>query len=182
MPTLLARLEAAQKLDGAADALRRLARKTWGRPGLADLLHRRLIGHPVHPAVVHLPIGAWMSTAVLDALPGTEHAATTLLAVGTAGAVPAAATGLSEYVTLTRPQRRVALAHFTANGVAMGFFAASIAARLRGDHARGRVLSYTGLGVAGISAYLGGHIAYAMHGPAAAADGQSGTVDYPSMS
>ncbi|MFI5908043.1 Rieske 2Fe-2S domain-containing protein [Dactylosporangium sp. NPDC051541] len=166
MRTLLARLEAARPLDRFADALRRVAQATAGRGRLGDLLHGRPIGHPLHPAAVQFPVGAWMSTAVLDALPGRDtpgsrRAAAALLTAGTAAALPAAATGLADYVTLTPQQRRVALVHVTANVSALGFFAASIAARARGDHARGRLLSFTGLSLAGAGAYLGGHLAFA---------------------
>ncbi|GAA3454087.1 Rieske (2Fe-2S) protein [Dactylosporangium matsuzakiense] len=166
MPTFLARLEAARPLDRFAEALRRVAQATAGRGRLGDVLHGRPAGHPLHPAVVQFPVGAWMSTAVLDALPGRDtpgsrRAAAALLTAGTAGALPATLTGLADYVTLTPQQRRVALVHVTANVTALGFFAASIAARARGDHARGRRLSFAGLGLAGAGAYLGGHLAFA---------------------
>jgi nitrite reductase/ring-hydroxylating ferredoxin subunit len=103
---------------------------------------------------------------VLDALPGRDtrgsrRAAATLLLAGTAGALPAAVTGLSDYATLSRQQRRVALVHAAANVTALGCFAASIAARSAGAHARGRALSFAGLGIAGTAAYLGGHLAFA---------------------
>ncbi|WP_426514094.1 DUF2231 domain-containing protein [Dactylosporangium sp. McL0621] len=167
MPTLLARLEAAAQLDRIADVVRRLAQATAGRGRLGDVLHGRTIGHPLHPAVVQFPVGAWMSTAVLDALPGRDtpgsrRAAATLLAAGTAGAVPAAVTGLADYATLSPQQRRVALVHAAANVTALGCFVASLAARARGDHRRGRALSFAGLGVAGAGAYLGGHLAFAL--------------------
>ncbi|WP_326999713.1 Rieske 2Fe-2S domain-containing protein [Dactylosporangium sp. NBC_01737] len=160
MRRLLARLEGACSLDRAADRVRSLAAGTVGRGRLGDLLHGMPIGHPLHPAVVQFPVGAWMSAAVLDLLPGTRHAATALLAAGTAGALPAAMTGAADYATLSREQRRVALVHAAANTVALGLFAASVAARLRGRHDRGRALSFAGLGVAGASAYLGGHLAF----------------------
>ncbi|MDG6105870.1 hypothetical protein Daura_18340 [Dactylosporangium aurantiacum] len=160
MHRLLARLEGAGSLDRAANALRRFAGATAGRGRLRSVLHGEWFGHPLHPALVQFPVGAWMSTAVLDLMPGTERAAAALLTVGTAGALPAATTGLADYTTLSRQQRRVALVHVGANTAALGCFAASIAARMRGDHQRGRMLSYAGLSIAGIGAYLGGHLAY----------------------
>ncbi len=148
-------------MDRIGDAVRRLALRTVGRGRLGDVLHGRPVGHPVHPAVVQFPVGAWMSAAVLDLLPGTRHAATALLVAGTAATLPAVATGAADYATLSRQQRRVALVHAAANTAALGLFTASIVARLRGDHRRGRGLSFAGLGVAGASAYLGGHLAFA---------------------
>jgi nitrite reductase/ring-hydroxylating ferredoxin subunit/uncharacterized membrane protein len=160
MRRLVARLEGARSLDRVADRVRTLAAGTVGRGRLGDLLHGLPIGHPLHPAVVQFPVGAWMSAALLDLLPGTRHAATTLLAAGTAGAVPAAMTGATDFATLSREQRRVALVHAAANTAALGLFTASVVARLRGRHGRGRALSFAGLGIAGASAYLGGHVAF----------------------
>jgi nitrite reductase/ring-hydroxylating ferredoxin subunit/uncharacterized membrane protein len=158
---LLARLEGARPLDRLGDAVHRAVLATVGRGRVGEVLHGRPLGHPMHPAMVQFPVGAWLSAAVLDLLPGTEHASTALLVAGTAGTLPAVATGAADYATLSREQRRVALVHAAANTTAVGLFAASIVARLRGDHRRGRALSFAGLGVAGASAYLGGHLAFA---------------------
>ncbi|GAA4263821.1 DUF2231 domain-containing protein [Dactylosporangium darangshiense] len=160
MRRLLARLETAASLDRVADALHRLAGATVGRGRLGSALHGVWFGHPLHPAAVQFPVGAWMSTAVLDLMPGTERAATTLLTVGTVAALPAATTGLADYATLSRRQRRVALVHVAANASALGLFATSIVARTRGEHRRGRALTFAGIGVAGLGAYLGGHLAF----------------------
>ena len=161
MQRWLSRLEGARALDGFADRLFRAVRATVARGALGDALHGRQIGHPLHPAAVQFPVGAWTSTAVLDALPGTRHPATVLLAVGTAGAIPATVTGLAEFGTLSPEQRRVAVVHATADTVALGLFSASLVARLKGRHGRGRALTLAGLGVAGIGAYIGGHLAFA---------------------
>ncbi|GAA1556116.1 hypothetical protein GCM10009827_091180 [Dactylosporangium maewongense] len=158
---VLARLENARWLDRIGDAVRRVVLATVGKGQVGEALHGRQLGHPAHPAMVQLPVGAWMSAAVLDLLPGTEPAATALLVAGTAGTLPSVATGAADFGTLSREQRRVALVHAAANTVAVGLFTASIVARLRGDHRRGRALSFAGLGVAGTSAYLGGHLAFA---------------------
>ncbi|WP_433221782.1 Rieske 2Fe-2S domain-containing protein [Dactylosporangium sp. CS-047395] len=103
---VLARLQGARSLDRIADAVRRAVRSAVGRGRLADLLHGRQLGHPIHPAMVQFPAG--MSATVLDFVPGAEHAATALLIAGTAGTLPAAATGAADYATLSRRQRRVA--------------------------------------------------------------------------
>lgn len=165
MRRLLARLESAHPLDRFADALRRATLVTAGRGRLGEALHGVRFGHPLHPAVMLLPVGSWLSAGLLDALPGRDtpgnrRAVTTLLVAGTAGALPTAVTGAADYATLSRQQRRVALVHAVANTAAVALFAASIAARTRGGHRRGRALSFAGLGVAGASAYLGGHLAY----------------------
>lgn len=126
---------------------------------LRDLLHGTWLGHPLHPVLVQVPVGAFISSAVLDLLPGTRRAATMLIAFGTAGAAPAIAAGWTDWSQLTKDQQRVGLVHATANAVAVGLYAASLVARLRGRS--GRALSFAGLSVAGLGAYLGGHLSYA---------------------
>jgi uncharacterized membrane protein len=181
MRRLLARLEAARPLDGVAEVVRRIASATAGRGRAGSALHGEWFGHPLHPAVVQFPVGAWLSVAVLDALPdrdtrGGRRAATALLAAGTAAALPAVATGAADYATLTLPQQRVAVVHLACNAAAAGLFAASVVQRLRGAHGRGRALSLAGLGVAGAGAYLGGHLAFTQGaGVRAASAGVSAT-------
>jgi nitrite reductase/ring-hydroxylating ferredoxin subunit/uncharacterized membrane protein len=160
MRAFLTRLEQASGLDRLSDRLQGIVQATLKPQLLRDALHGVWLGHPLHPVLVQLPVGAWMSTAILDLLPGQRRGAAVLLAVGTAAAVPAAVAGANDWAALDREQRRVGLAHVAGNSVAMAFFVASIAARLRGRHTRGRTLSLVGLSVAGGSAYLGGHLAY----------------------
>jgi nitrite reductase/ring-hydroxylating ferredoxin subunit/uncharacterized membrane protein len=165
MKRLLARLERARSLDRISDPLRDAVAAVTSKGRIEDLLHGTWLGHPLHPAVVQLPVGAWISATVLDVLPrdrsGYRHGATALLTVGTLGALPAAVTGLVDWTTLSATQRRVGLVHATANTVALGLFTASIAARLGGRPARGRLLSLAGLGIAAASAFVGGHLSFA---------------------
>jgi nitrite reductase/ring-hydroxylating ferredoxin subunit len=160
MRALLTRLEQASALDRLGDGLQRVVQGVLRPRPLRDLLHGVWLGHPLHPVLVQVPVGAWMSAAVLDMLPGQRRGATALLAVGTAAALPAAVAGANDWAALDREQRRVGLAHLAGNTVALTFFAASLAARAAGQHARGRTLSLIGLSVVSGSAYLGGHLAY----------------------
>jgi nitrite reductase/ring-hydroxylating ferredoxin subunit len=156
---LLDQVERASALDRVGDPLRRGARAVV-RGRVRDVLHGVPIGHSLHAALVTLPLGAWLSTAILDALPGTRRATTVLVGVGTAAAVPTAAAGLTDWSALSREQRRVGLVHAAANAVALGLYAGSLVARLRGDHGRGRLLAYAGLSSAGLGGYVGGHLAF----------------------
>jgi nitrite reductase/ring-hydroxylating ferredoxin subunit/uncharacterized membrane protein len=160
MRAFLTRLEQASGLDRLSDRLQGIVRATLKSQPLRDALHGVWLGHPLHPVLVQLPVGAWLSTAILDMMPGQRRGAAALLAVGTAAAVPAAVAGANDWAALDREQRRVGLAHVAGNSIGMAFFVASIAARLRGRHAQGRVLTLLGLTAAGGSAYLGGHLAY----------------------
>jgi nitrite reductase/ring-hydroxylating ferredoxin subunit len=156
---LLDRIELLGGLDRVGDPLRRGVQAVLGGRR-SDVLHGTWLGHPLHPAAVQLPVGAWMSAAVLDALPGTGPAATVLVGVGTASALPAATAGLCDWASLSREQRRVGLVHATTNALATGLYAGSLGARLRGRWRLGRCLAYAGLSAAGIGAYIGGHLSY----------------------
>lgn len=157
---LLNRLEQADTLDAPGDRLQQGVQAALRPQRLRDLLHGVWMGHPLHPVLVQVPVGAFISTAVLDLMPGQRRAATTLVGVGTAAALPAAVAGLNDWATLAREQRRVGLVHAAANTVALGLYAGSLVARLRGRHGQGRVLAYLGLAAAGSGAFLGGHLSY----------------------
>lgn len=156
----LTKLEQASALDGVGDRLQRLIQATIRPRRVTDLLHGVWLGHPLHPALVQVPIGAWMSAAILDLLPGQRRAATALIGVGTASALPAAITGLNDWAALSREQRRVGLVHALSNTTGVALFAGSLAARLYGLHRAGRTLSFLGLAMVSAGAYLGGHLAY----------------------
>jgi nitrite reductase/ring-hydroxylating ferredoxin subunit/uncharacterized membrane protein len=158
---MMTRLEEARSLDPVSDRLQAAVQAVAKPQLLRDLLHGSWLGHPLHPVLVQLPVGSFLSAAVLDLLPGRSRAASTLIAVGAAGVAPAVAAGLLDWSQMTRDRRRVGLVHASANAVAVGLYAASVVARLRGRTARGKALGFTGLAVVGLGAYLGGHLAYA---------------------
>jgi nitrite reductase/ring-hydroxylating ferredoxin subunit/uncharacterized membrane protein len=161
---ITSRLEQLHALDGVSDKLQGLVQAAAQPRAVQDFLHGTWLGHPLHPALVQVPVGAFFSAAVLDLVPGGRKAATTLIAVGTASAAPAIAAGLVDWSQMTKDRRRVGLVHATANAIALGFYGASLAARMSGRKARGKALAYAGLSMASLGAYLGGHLAYAQGG------------------
>jgi nitrite reductase/ring-hydroxylating ferredoxin subunit/uncharacterized membrane protein len=163
---MMTRLEEARSLDAVSDKLQAAVQAVAKPQRLRDLLHGTWLGHPLHPMLVQLPVGSFVSAAILDLLPGKSRSATTLIAVGTAGVAPAVAAGLLDWSQMTRDRRRVGLVHASANAVAVGLYAASLVARLRGRTTRGKALGFAGLSVAGLGAYLGGHLSYAQSGGA----------------
>ncbi|PZF90663.1 Rieske 2Fe-2S domain-containing protein [Micromonospora deserti] len=160
MRALLTKIEQASRLDRVGDRLQRAVQATLRPQRVRDLLHGVPLGHPLHPAMVQVPVGAWISAAILDLLPGQRRAATTLTAVGTASALPSAVAGLNDWAALSRDQRRIGLVHAASNSVGLAFYAGSLAARFTGRHRLGRTLGWLGLGAASAGAYLGGHLAY----------------------
>jgi nitrite reductase/ring-hydroxylating ferredoxin subunit/uncharacterized membrane protein len=158
---ILNRLEQARALDGVSDKIQSAVFAAIKPQRLRDLLHGTWLGHPLHPVLVQVPVGAFISAALLDLLPGQRKAATTLIGVGTAAAVPAIAAGWVDWSQMTRDRRRVGLVHASSNAVSLSLYVASLVARSRGQAPRGKALAYAGLSVAGLGAYLGGHLAYA---------------------
>jgi nitrite reductase/ring-hydroxylating ferredoxin subunit len=157
---MLTRLEQASPLDRISDRVQRLVSSTLRAQRVRDLLHGVWLGHPLHPALVQVPIGAWTSVAVLDLMRGHRRPATVLVAVGTASALPAAVAGWNDWAEQAPEQRRVGLVHAALNLTALGLYAGSLVARLRGRHGVDRTLGYLGLAVVNGGAYLGGHLAY----------------------
>lgn len=157
---LVERVEQWSALDRVANPVASAARAVL-RPGrLRDLLHGLPLGHPLHPALVQVPVGAWSSAALLDALPGHERSADTLIGLGCATAVPAAIAGWADWSVQHPQQRRVGLIHAAANAAAIGLYAGSLLMRLRRRRSTGRLLAYAGYGAAAAGAFVGGHLAY----------------------
>ncbi|WP_407317889.1 DUF2231 domain-containing protein [Isoptericola halotolerans] len=163
------RLERATSVDRLAEALAHSARTVTPASGrLHDELRGRSLGHPAHGVLTDLPIGLWVSAALLDAtrLPGHAAAARRLVGLGVLGAVPTVVTGLSDVGALSPAARRVAAVHAATNGVGNALMASSWLARREGRSRLGATLTAVGLAAVGAGAMLGGHIAQALKEPA----------------
>src|SRR3954468_12215385 len=158
--TVIDRIENASPLDPVVKSVRKIVNAALGPQVVRDALHGVWLGHPVHPLLTDVPIGVWTSAAVLDLLPGTGPAATTLIATGCAAAVPTAVTGWADRSQLPPPHQRVGLVHAVSNIIGLGLFTASVAARLRGGTLRGKGLAYAGLSAVMAGGYLGGHLVF----------------------
>lgn len=173
--SVVERLENASPLDPVVKTVRKIVSAALGPQQVRDALHGLWLGHPLHPMLTDVPIGTWTSAAVLDLLPGTGPAATTLIATGCAAAVPTAVTGWADWSQLHPQQQRVGVVHALANVVGLGLYTASVAARVRGQSLRGKVLAYAGLTAVMGGGYLGGHLAYRQ------AAGASHIADVPDL-
>ncbi|MFE9929784.1 DUF2231 domain-containing protein [Streptomyces sp. NPDC005533] len=155
-------LDRIERTTVADPAIRVMQRGIRALPlgGMRDLLRGRPLGHPLHPVLVQVPIGCWLSAAVVEVLPGAQHAATTLTGVGLVGVAPAAIAGWADWADLPPEQARVGLAHVASNAAAVTCYALSLTARLRGRTAKGRLWSLAGLAAVAVTGALGGHVAY----------------------
>lgn len=132
---------------------------------LKTFLNGAWLGHPLHPVLTDVPIGAWTTTMVLDALEGSgrrgyRRGADAALKVGLTGAVFAAITGLTDWQDTDGPARRVGVMHGLLNLTSAGLFAASWAARSGGSRGAGRTLARIGFAISMAAAYLGGNMVY----------------------
>jgi nitrite reductase/ring-hydroxylating ferredoxin subunit len=153
-------LENATPLDRVVDPLREGVRKVFGAGKLRDALHGVWLGHPLHPTLVQVAIGAFSSASVLDLVPGNERGAQTLIATGLVSAGPAAATGWADWSEMHEQQQRVGLVHAALNISALAAYSASLGARLNGNEARGKAWAVGGLSLLGLAGFLGGHLSF----------------------
>ncbi|GAA4165011.1 hypothetical protein GCM10022286_27560 [Gryllotalpicola daejeonensis] len=157
---LIKTIEGDERLDKIAAPVSDFLQKLIPPGPVRDLLHGTPLGHPAHPFLVQVPLGAWMSANVLDLLPGGWIPATALVGVGTAAAIPAAATGATDFSAANREHQRVGLIHWASVATAGALYGASFVARLSGNRKAGKRLALAGLAAASVGGYLGGHIAY----------------------
>jgi nitrite reductase/ring-hydroxylating ferredoxin subunit/uncharacterized membrane protein len=157
-------------LDGLSDRVQPVVRdavQATGRRG-ADLLDGVWLGAPLHPALTDVPVGALTAAVVLDGVGlatrsrTIERQADGALAVSVAGALGAAATGLSDWRYMRGEKRRLAAGHGLLNVVGLAFNASSLALRLAGRRRAGVASSAVGFAVAGAAAHLGGELSFGM--------------------
>lgn len=155
------RIERAQSLDRPGGALVDLVAPVYENPVVRHVASGTALGHPLHPLLVTVPIGAWTSALVFDAL-GERGPARTLVGVGLLSAVPTAFTGMNDWSFTDGAERRIGLVHLAANTVGLTAYAASWLLRRRGRHGAGIVTSLLGMGAVGAGGWMGGHLAYAL--------------------
>src|SRR3954469_2032955 len=158
---ILDRMSDSSALDKLIEPARKGVLAVLRPTAVKDFLHGTWLGHPLHPVLVQVPVGAWTSAGLLDAIPPMRPAASVLIGAGVATAVPAALSGAADWSEQELGVRRLGAVHAAANTVALSLFVGSLAARARGRGGLGRLLSYAGLGLATGSAAIGGHMSYA---------------------
>ena len=173
LPTKLTENLAEQKwLDGPAKAVQNAVSRVYEAAGPAgrhvkNFLHGLWLGHPLHPVLTDVPLGAWSAAMMLDSLETTTGkrsfgvGADAAVAMGVAGALSAAVAGLTDWYQLSGKPRRIGWAHALLNVTATGLYGASMVARRRRRRSAGRGLALAGFMVSMGGAYLGGHLVFA---------------------
>lgn len=135
--------------------------------GVQDVLHGTPLGHPLHPALTDVPIGAWTTALVLDAVDvlsprseGWRQAAQLATGVGVIGGMGAALSGLTDWQHTHDRARRSGLVHGLLNSAALGLNLLSWRDRSNGKHARALRASALGYCLVLAGGYLGGNLVF----------------------
>ena len=119
------------------------------------------LGHPLHPALTDVTIGAWSAGFLMDVV-GARGPADAAMTVGVLGAVPTALAGAADWSDTDGESRRTGLVHALLNSAGLAFMIGSLFARRTERRALGVGLSTAGLFLSGMSAWLGGHLVFSL--------------------
>jgi uncharacterized membrane protein len=133
-------------------------------------------GHPFHPILVTVPIGAWVCALIFDIATRVSDAGSSalveasywLIGIGIVGALVAAIFGLLDLLSIPRRTRAftTGLVHMTLNVTVVGLFVVNFVWRhndydeLTKVKAGQLILSAATIAVLGVSGWLGGMLAY----------------------
>jgi nitrite reductase/ring-hydroxylating ferredoxin subunit/uncharacterized membrane protein len=134
---------------------------------LKDLLHGSFLGHPLHPLLTDIPIGAWTVAAACDALDVVgirryRDAADVAIVIGALGAVGAAVTGLADWSDTKDEPQRLGMLHAILNSASLTSYITSLIARRSGARRLGIATAFAGYGLMSLAAYLGGELSFGM--------------------
>lgn len=166
-------------LDNWSDAIQPLIEKAFtstGEPGRVtkDLLNGVWLGHPLHPALTDVPIGAWTMSQLFDLLSiarggddNLDMAADVTLGAGIVAALGAAVTGITDWSDINSynaSRRRMGLAHALLNVAGLTLNLGSLGLRLTGKRNRGlsRTLSAGGYAFTTLAAFTAGDLVFTL--------------------
>ena len=134
---------------------------------ITDILHGTWLGHPLHPVLTDVTIGAWLFGSVFDWLSvfapskAMEQAADTLTVIGTISAVPTALAGITDYSTIKEDDSvKYGALHGILNSIGLTMYLASIRARQSDNRPLAIGLSSLALMLLTPSAWIGGDMVY----------------------
>lgn len=132
-------------------------------------------GHPYHPMLVAVPIGAWVASLVFDIgshlssdSGALAQGSVWLIAIGVVGALAAASTGFLDLLAIPTGTRafRTCIVHMSLNLLVTVCYVLGFVWRL-GDYGQGRAvgagqlaLSVASLIILSVAGFLGGRMAY----------------------
>lgn len=141
---------------------------------MKDILQGKPFRHPLHPFLVHFPIGLFTLSLLLDigariwpAVAGLRDGAYYSMIAGVALALLAAVPGFVDYTDIRRdhPARKIALTHMLLNLLVVGIYGANLGLRHaeRARHTASTLpllLSLGAMALLGLSGHLGGKLVF----------------------
>jgi len=155
-------------------SLNKLLHRSFGAPAMRRLkvfLNGTWVGHPLHPMLTDIPIGAWTLTIILDLIGllfGFRQLALAsgiTAGIGVAGALAAAAAGLADWMDVNPPEKAIGAFHATVNVSATILFLISFLMRWGSHWQLGWgtfVVAAAGYLLVSIGGYLGGLMVFNM--------------------
>lgn len=165
-------IERQEWLEPVEDNLQDAVTRAYDSAGTAgqtvkNVLHGTWLGHPLHPVLTDIPIGAWTAAVVLDAMDdgsfrrrGIGRAADAAVGMGLLAAVPTALSGLTDWQATDGGARRVGFGHAVFNVAATALFTTSWLMRRNRRRREGRIFALAAYGFLLGGAYLGGNLVY----------------------
>ena len=158
-------------LDPLADVLQKVTTAVYrGRLGrsVKSLFNGTWLGHPLHPVLTDIPLGAWTLAIIFDLIylfgqrsPMARSAAEILIAVGVVAALGAAVTGYTDWGDTVDRERRIGLSHGLLSLIATLLYAVSLVLRLTTPgQGAGIIVSWIGYVLLISAAYLGGELVF----------------------
>ena len=142
---------------------------------LKDFLEGKPLQHPIHPMLVHFPIGLFLLSFLLDlaslassSVPNLVRGSFYAIAFGLAASLLAVPTGLVDWsgIKKEKPAWKIGLYHLALNVVVTALFAINLGLRLHDFRDASIVatapltLSIWGTAILIVSAYVGGRMTY----------------------
>jgi nitrite reductase/ring-hydroxylating ferredoxin subunit/uncharacterized membrane protein len=153
-------------------SLDKLMSGALGAPAMRPLkffLNGTWIGHPLHPLLTDIPIGAWTLAILLElvgllfGIPQLGLAASIAGGIGVLGALAAAIAGLADWMDIDPPEKAIGAFHAMVNVSATVLFLASLLMRWRHHWEVGWetfVVAMAGYLLVMIGGYLGGVLVF----------------------
>jgi nitrite reductase/ring-hydroxylating ferredoxin subunit/uncharacterized membrane protein len=178
--SVIDRIERDERIGGLAHKLKGPLHPLLGDGLVRDALTGRWLGHPAHPAVVLAPLAGWFAGTLLDVVggPSARRSAQRLVGAGTLAALPAAATGVAEWLTTDKAEERIGTVHAALADTTTVMFATSWVLRTRRHHRAAVATGLAGAALAGVTAFMGGHLSYRRGVGVTTVAFQSGPADW----
>src|ERR1700694_5620215 len=161
-------------LEPVADLLQKVVAgsyKILGKPGrtLKTFMHGTWLGHPLHPVLTDIPIGAWTIAVIFDLSyliersHGWVSGAHLKIFIGLLGALGSAVAGYTDWSDTFGRERRVGIAHGLLNTVVIVVYLVSFILRVTGG-SRGFaiLLAYAGYLLVVTAAFVGGGLVFSI--------------------